>query len=139
VDANFRVLVTGSRDYADRQRVRSELEKLLVYAANGLPSRITVVHGGATGADTLADEEAKKLGYLTEPYPITKEEWRPPHLHGALDRMAGPRRNAQMIATGIDLCLAFPQGESRGTRGCMKLAEAAAILVINCSEKPLTN
>jgi hypothetical protein len=32
--------------------------------------------------------------------------------------------------------LAFPLGESRGTRGCMKLAKEAGLNVINCGEKP---
>jgi hypothetical protein len=132
----LRVLVTGSRHWKDRAAIRSALAALSVYLVS--PDSITIIHGGADGADTLADEEAENLGYKREPYPISKEEWRPPHLHGRIDYTAGPRRNQQMLDTGIDLVLAFPQGESRGTRGCMKLAEKMGIPVKNCAENHLT-
>ncbi len=40
---------------------------------------------------------------------------------------AGPKRNAHMVSLGADLCLAYPLGESKGTRGCAKLAIGAGI------------
>lgn len=78
------------------------------------------MHGGARGADTLASVEAKQWGFNVEVHPA---DWRS---HG---KAAGHRRNAEMVKLGADVCLAFPLGESRGTRGCMRLAEAAGIPV----------
>ena len=43
----------------------------------------------------------------------------------------GHVRNHHMVSLGADLCLAFPLGESRGTRGCMAAAHKAGIPVRN--------
>lgn len=128
-EQSFRVLVTGSREWTDRAVIRTALEALSDYQPT--PELITIVHGAAVGADTIADEEAKALGYTREPYPIPKEEWRPPHLHGVIDYSVGPRRNQRMLDTGVDLVLAFPHGISKGTRGCMKMAGKMKLKVIN--------
>lgn len=81
-----------------------------------------LVHGAATGADTMAGKIAKELGWQVEEYPA---DW---NKHG---KAAGPIRNQQMVDLGADICLAFPLGESRGTRHCMKAAERAGIKVVN--------
>jgi hypothetical protein len=86
-----------------------------------------VVHGGARGADTLADQVARGWGWEPELHEVTDKDW---DFYG---RSAGHRRNAHMVSLGADVCLAFPLGESRGTRGCMKLAAAAGIFVADCS------
>ena len=36
-----------------------------------------------------------------------------------------------MVDLGADVCLAFPLGESRGTRDCMRRASEAGIPVID--------
>jgi hypothetical protein len=38
-----------------------------------------------------------------------------------------------MVSLGATLCIAFPLGASEGTRGCMRLAEAAGIPVLQCA------
>lgn len=51
-----------------------------------------------------------------------------------LGNRAGPIRNQAMVDLGDYLaCLAFPLGESRGTRDCMARAEAAGIPVLQCT------
>ena len=40
-----------------------------------------------------------------------------------------------MVNAGADLCLAFPLGESRGTRDCVRRADAAGIPVLNYGDK----
>ena len=42
---------------------------------------------------------------------------------------AGPIRNKQMLDLKPDIVFAFPCGESKGTRGMIKLAEKAGIQV----------
>lgn len=115
----MRVLVTGSRNWTDRKAIEDELD----YLYYDFPFRhLTVVHGGARGADTIAAEWAAARGshVTAERHPA---EW---ERHG---KSAGHRRNAEMVALGADICLAFPIGESRGTRGCIEMAKKAGIPV----------
>jgi hypothetical protein len=80
-----------------------------------------VVHGGAPGADTLADQIAVSRG------------WPTPEVHAAdwdgLGRRAGPARNQRMVERGADVCLAFPMAGSRGTWDCVRRAREAQIPV----------
>lgn len=118
----IRLLVTGSRDYADAAAVRSGLDQ----AQRFLKDReVTLVHGAARGADALAAAEAERRGWVLEAHPA---DWT---RHG---KMAGPMRNNAMVAAGADLVIAFPQGESRGTRGCMKVAGEAGIPILDMSQ-----
>ena len=111
----MRILVTGSRDWADREKVWSALNEAATFGA-------MVVHGDCpTGADALAQA-------WTECQPDVNVERFPADWakHG---KAAGPIRNQEMVDFGADLCLAFPLGASRGTRDCMRRAEAAGIPV----------
>lgn len=83
---------------------------------------VTVVHGSAAGADTLAGRVAAAWGMRVEEHPA---DW------GRHGKAAGPRRNAGMVALGADVVLAFPLGASRGTRDCMAKAAAAGIRVVD--------
>lgn len=111
-----RILVTGSRDLADTALVMAALKS----AAAEFGPDVVVVHGAARGADTLADRAAQTLGLKVEPHPA---DW------AGLGRKAGIVRNAEMVREGADVMLAFPLGESRGTRDAMRRAEAAGIPV----------
>ena len=112
----MRVLVTGSRDWSDPKAAR----KLIVDRLAELPGDSVIVHGAARGADRFAHQEAQKLGLLVEPHPA---DW---DRHG---KSAGFVRNAEMVALGADLVLAFWNGKSNGTRHTVGLAEAAGIPV----------
>lgn len=119
-----RVLVTGSRNYDDKNTLFDAL-------ADQYEPGMIVVHGGARGADTIACEWVKKMQSLG--YQVTTEvhqaDW---YEYG---KAAGPIRNEVMVDAGADVCLAFPLGESRGTRHCMSAAEKAGIPVINLGER----
>jgi hypothetical protein len=117
--AVVRILITGSRDLMDRELVWSSIEEVIEeYGAIGAH----LILGGARGADELAREWS-----IANADRCTSEtfvaNWR------ELGRAAGPMRNAQMVKAGADLCLAFPRGESRGTRNCMMQAGEAGIPV----------
>jgi hypothetical protein len=114
----LRILVTGSRDWTDRDTIRHALIDAALGARMDL-YQVTVVHGAARGADRIAGEIAREYGCRVEEHPA---QWQD-------GPSAGPRRNAHMVALGADLCLAFPHGESRGTRDCMRRAQAAGIPV----------
>jgi hypothetical protein len=108
----YRVLVTGSRYWRDRDVVRERLAKL--------PRTTIIVHGAARGLDTIAYEVARELGFDDEPHPA---DWA---RHG---KGAGVIRNGEMVALGAHLCLAFPTGTSIGTWDCVRRAQAAGITV----------
>lgn len=127
--SGLRILVTGSRNWTDRKVVWQALMDAIgeLCPPGATPtthpfSSMTLIHGAARGLDTLAAEQAEAFGMQIEPYPA---DWT------TFGKSAGHRRNAVMVASGADVCLAFPLGESRGTRDCMRLAEKAGIHVIN--------
>ena len=111
----MRVLVCGDRNWTNRQRIGVRLSSLL-------PNEDVIIHGGCRGADKLAGQAAKALGFPVEVYPA---EWT---RHG---RAAGPIRNQQMLDTGIDLLLAFHPDlvTSKGTRDMVMRADKAGVTV----------
>lgn len=114
----MKVLVTGDREWTDRAMIRRELAKL--------PSGTIVVHGGARGADTIAGEIAKELGFVVRVYPA---DW------NGQGKAAGPIRNSTMLVREhrpeepINLVLAFHHdlSKSRGTRDMVTKSKNAGI------------
>jgi YspA, cpYpsA-related SLOG family len=105
-----RVIVCGSRRWRDRDMIADRL--------SDLPVDSIIVHGAAGGADSIAHQEAQKLGLLVEPHPARWEE---------LGKRAGYVRNKEMAELGADLCLAFWDGRSKGTMHMVDLAEEYGI------------
>ena len=118
-----RVLVTGSRDWVDSHAVWAALDREWFLHQGGM----TVVHGGARGVDQFAGDWARAMLFsgCRVRLEVFQAEW------DRLGRAAGPIRNFQMVESGADVCLAFPKGESRGTRHCMATAARAGIRVMN--------
>ncbi len=114
-----RVLVTGSRDWTDKTLIEFELEAIDTRWADREYEEITLVSGACpTGADLMAEEIAKELGWTIEQHPA---DW------GKFGKSAGPRRNAEMVNLGADWCLAFIKNNSRGASGTAQLARDAGI------------
>lgn len=104
----MKTLVCGGRDYCDKQHVFSVLDGLHQQQRIDL-----VIHGGASGADFLADQWAVDNEI---PRSIFKADW---SRHG---RSAGPIRNLEMLlATTPDLVIAFPGG--KGTANMVAIAK----------------
>jgi hypothetical protein len=124
-----RILVTGSRDWEDGDAVRRAIaeamnDRGIMTPTGKITEQVTIVHGGCpTGADRHAQLWALSLRGL-----MSEEEHPADWIHEG--KAAGPRRNQRMVDAGADICLAFPLGESRGTRDCMRRAEAAGIPVV---------
>jgi hypothetical protein len=135
----YRVLVTGSRDWPAAGRIRSELSAL----ADQHPEGLIVIHGDArSGADRMASDWARRernagRRVTEETHPANWQR------HGG---HSGLLRNAEMVALGADLCLAWimpcvkpycrrpdPHG-SHGATHCADLAEKAGIPVIRNAE-----
>ena len=113
----MRIVVTGGRDFADREMVVSAMSAL------GIGDGDVIVDGGASGADTLCAEVASKLGAEIEPHPA---DWK------RYGKEAGPLRNHEMIDSGCDFLLAVPGG--RGTGECKAYARKHGVRVIEAEE-----
>lgn len=132
----YRILVTGSRDWQDADKVRFVLATALF---QNVPA--VIAHGACpSGPDAIASwfiRQHRIIGLTEERHPA---QGHPTEDFGPWPG-AGPRRNAHMVGIGADVCLAFigpcakttckrprPHG-SHGASGCAALAEAAGIPV----------
>lgn len=110
-----RILVTGGRDYANREILFRILDA--AHASNPIDA---LIHGAARGADTLAQEWADDRGVCCLPFPA---DWK---IDG---KAAGPIRNARMLLDGKpDLVIAFPGG--KGTADMKKRARSAGVPIV---------
>lgn len=110
----MKVLVCGGRNYDGVKEVFGELDAL--QKEHG---PLTVIQGGAPGADKLARDWCYKQRKVTMIH--VPADW---DQHG---KAAGPIRNEKMIEEEPDLVIAFPGG--RGTADLVKKAKKAAIEV----------
>ena len=83
----MKVLVTGSRNFTANVVMKKALDRLK-------PS--SIVHGAARGADTLAQNYAKKNNITSYPHPA---QW------SKYGRSAGMKRNAEMLEQPPLICL----------------------------------
>ena len=112
----MRVLVCGSRRFPNPFRVNLTLEARML----DLPDETTVIHGGAQGADQMADGIAKRLGFTVLTFlPDYKN-------HG---REAPLVRNKLMLDEQPDLVIACWDGASTGTAHTMTEAKKRGIPV----------
>lgn len=128
-----RVLVCGSREFADKKLLYNTLDEYVQREGligepdeygNFLPNGLTIINGKARGADLLSSDWAIINWVPLEEYPA---DWK------HYGKAAGHIRNQQMLDTGIDVVIAFPVGEARGTRHMMKIAKEAGVPVIEIS------
>ncbi len=109
---NFFCLVVGSRSFNNYGLLKEKLDFFLSSHKN-----ITIVSGGAKGADSLAEKYAKEKRYNLCVFPA---DW-------DLGKKAGPIRNEEMHRFIANFehrgCVAFWDGESRGTQHNFALAE----------------
>lgn len=110
----MKLAISGSRNFSDLDFMAKCVDDVIRILGEQCP--ITEVwSGGAKGADTLAKAVAQQLGL---PFHEIKADW------SKYGRAAGPRRNADLVAE-CDILVAFPIGDSKGTRGCIQLARRA--------------
>ena len=122
----MRVLVTGSRGWTDREAVQR------AFADIGARPWDTLVVGDAVGADRIAAEVWTQMGPGS--VEVHRARW------DAYGRNAGPRRNQEMVDSGVDVCLAFVLEcncnkypgvhGSHGTVHCARAARKAGVPVL---------
>lgn len=110
----MRVLVCGGRSFDDRAALFTALDMIHDETPISL-----IIHGAASGADTLANTWAAERNVERHAYPAN---WL------TFGKKAGPMRNQLMIADGApNLVVAFAGG--RGTSDMVMRARAAHIQV----------
>lgn len=115
----MRIVVTGGRDFQNRECVYRVLDHLVLNY--GLKR---VAQGGAAGADQLTREWCRYRDIECVEY---KADWM---VHG---KKAGPMRNMRMLeAERPDLVVSFPG--SRGTIGCTGYAQRLGLPVHRVTE-----
>ena len=116
----MRALITGSRIFNDAYIMNLALDGFCEEREVDKKT-LTLVHGGAKGADSLASLWANKNKVEVE---IWYPDW------DTYGRAAGIVRNKDMLESGVDIVIAFPRGEARGTRHMMKIAREAGVEVV---------
>lgn len=110
----FRLIVSGMRDWSDWRRVYKRLDAILKLRPN-----LILVHGACpTGVDAIADRWAARRGVRVLRFPAN---WK---VYG---KRAGPVRNEKMARRGADYCMTFWDGKSRGTGSMYRAARRAGI------------
>ena len=113
----FRVLVSGSRKWVDEASVIRGLQFAQKTARSADPAvQMVLVHGDCpNSADRVAARLAQQAGWALEPHPAV---WRPFPDPKRVDKGAGYKRNAEMVALGADITLVFQLERSAGTEHC---------------------
>ena len=115
----MKVLISGSRTITDHAWIKRVLTDLR-------PTE--VIHGGARGVDTLAEQAAL---IFKIPVRMFLADW---DRHG---RAAGVIRNREMLEVGQpDLVVAMWDGTSRGTANMIELAREAGVPLVVLEVKP---
>lgn len=120
----MRILITGSRTWTDYITIEEAFSHCMkVYTAErGRWGNVVVVSGACpTGADAICESIAFRLGCEIERHPA---DWK---THG---KSAGFKRNAEMVALGADVCLAFIKDGSKGATHTANLAEKSGIMTV---------
>lgn len=120
-----RVAVIGSRDFNNYNQMKDVLDKLSMVV-----EIVSIVSGGAKGADTLAERYADEHGI---PKTIYQADWSDlshpdalikPNKFGKLyDARAGFRRN-RTIVDNSDVVIAFHHEDSPGTADSIRYARS---------------
>lgn len=101
----YRILICGGRDYTDRNQFEYIIKQIVEPTVYNFD--VTIIQGGASGADFLAKQWA-----LFNPDKVGHEEYKADW--DRYDKGAGGIRNQVMLDTGIDLVIAFPGGSGTG-------------------------
>lgn len=119
-----RVIIAGSRNFDDYLKMLKTLDELGIHLINSIDP-IEIISGHAPGADRLGERFAQSWGY---PLRIFIADW------AKYGNAAGPIRNERMAKYAAEadrsILIAFPIGESPGTRNMIKLAKEYGLEVV---------
>jgi len=110
----MRIIIAGGRDFIDVDLLWSTMDALL----EGVQD-VTIVSGGARGADKMGERYADSKNLPVQRYPA---DW------NKYGKQAGYLRNAEMAANA-DALVAFWDKKSNGTRHMIDLAKKAGLTI----------
>lgn len=105
----MRVIVAGSRTFGNYTDLKNKLNLIFNFWQN---YNITIISGGAKGADALGERYAKERGYKLEIYPAKWDKY---------GKSAGYKRNEQMAGIATH-CIVFQVDNSRGSNHMCNIA-----------------
>lgn len=122
----MKIAIIGSRTFKDYDLLQETMHNLIYEQNDGSFDNVTIVSGGAKGADSLGKRYASdhNLGYLefkakwkdlSHPDAVIREG-----AYGKYDAVAGHRRNT-LIIEEADIVVAFHNG-SKGTADSLRKA-----------------
>lgn len=114
---SYRVVIAGSRTFQDYNLLSAKCEEILGDRMGTYD--ITILSGGAKGADQLGERFAKEHNLDIEYH---KADWK------AFGKRAGLIRNSAM-AENADALIAFWDGSSRGTKHMIDCAYQNGLVV----------
>lgn len=124
----YNLLITGSRDWCHPDMVFKAIEAVASWAEEQ-ELELHIIHGGARGADSHADQAAEDLELPCHRYPAPwKRMKRQVGWKGS--RSAGPQRNRVMINRHeIHACISFHEDlkNSKGTKDMVNLVRKSDI------------
>lgn len=103
-----KIIVAGSRSFSDYEMLKEKLDELIRGRKN-----TEIVSGTAKGADLLGEKYARERGFEIKRFPADWDKF---------GKKAGYLRNEQM-AKYANACVCFWDGNSRGTKSMIDLAE----------------
>lgn len=113
----MKLAIVGSRSWSNAALLKRTLDQ---YAeVHGVEHHITVISGGAAGADSMGEAWARKNGYPVE---VIRPDWE------RYGRSAGFKRNEDIIREA-DIVFAFWDGSSKGTLDSINKARRLGIEV----------
>lgn len=104
----MKVIIAGSRNFNDYELLKAELNVLIHHQKVE-----EVVSGTAKGADKLGEKWANEYGFSIKRFPANWDEF---------GKSAGYIRNEEMAKYATH-CVVFWDGESKGTKHMINLAE----------------
>lgn len=115
-----RIIVAGSRNFQDEGLLFGTLDRLISEIND---NNIEIVHGNCRGADLIGEKYALANDLKVASFPA---QW---EMYG---KSAGAIRNTEMAKYASKengILVAFPIGESRGTRNMIQLAKKYGLKV----------
>ena len=131
------ILVTGGRDETDVELVERSLLDAAAWLPDWVPGPITLIHGDCKwrqpngeidptrSVDQLADQFAERMGWIRDPHPVSRAEYRRKGKQAFYDR------NQAMVDLRPDVCVVLPGGG--GTADCARRAEMAGIPLLRAA------
>ena len=116
----MKIAIVGGRDFNDYQLLKKEVDE---YIDENKISNISIISGGAKGADRLAEKFATEMDFEVIVFKPNYEKY---------GRGATIVRNSQIIENS-DVVFAFWDGQSKGTHDSIKKAVKLAkkLFIIN--------